>query len=70
MTVGVVVCEGVTPDFTKRTPAECELRCKCCIKLKIELSEALSELKSAKETIIILKDELDISNLSEYNTST
>jgi hypothetical protein len=42
------VYEGVIPDFTKRTQEESELGCGCCIKLKLELSEAVSELKAAK----------------------
>jgi hypothetical protein len=51
MAAATVVYEDVIPDFTKRTPEESKLECGCCIKLKLELSEAVSELKSAKEII-------------------
>ena len=43
-----VVCKGAIQVFTKRTQGESELGCECCIKLKLELSEAVSQLKSAK----------------------
>ena len=62
--------EDANPDFTKRTPEECDLGCECCIKLKVELSEVVSELKSAKEIIRNLKEDLDKANPSEYNAST
>ena len=55
MAAATVVYEGAIPDFTKRTPEESELRWECCNKLKLELSEAVSELTSAKEIIRILK---------------
>ena len=42
------VYEGVIPDFTKRTPEESELECEYYIKLKLELSEAVSALQSAE----------------------
>jgi hypothetical protein len=51
----VVVYEGAIPDSTKRTPEESKLGCECFTKLKLELSEAVSELKSAKEIMRILK---------------
>jgi hypothetical protein len=38
--------------------------------LKLELIEAVSELKSAKEIIRILKEDLDMANLSKHNAST
>jgi len=43
-----VVYEDVFPDFTKRTPEESELECEYYIKLKLELSEAVSALQSAE----------------------
>jgi len=46
------------------------IECECCVKLKLELSEAVSELKPAKETIRILKEDLDMANSSEHNAST
>jgi len=55
MAEAAVVCEGAISDFTKGTPEENELGCECCFKLKLELSETVSELKSAKEIIRILK---------------
>jgi hypothetical protein len=66
----MVVNEGVIPDFTKRTIEESELGCECCTKLKLELSEAVSELKYAKEIIRILQEDLDMANSFEHNTST
>ena len=53
----------------KRTPAVSELGCECCIKMNLELSEAVSELKSSKEIIRILNEDLDMANLSELNAS-
>jgi hypothetical protein len=47
MVAATVLYVGAIPDFTKRTPEECKLGCECCIPLKVELSEAVSELKSA-----------------------
>jgi hypothetical protein len=38
--------------------------------MKMELNEAVSELKSAKEIIRILKDDLDMANFSEHNALT
>jgi hypothetical protein len=54
----------VIPDFTKRTPEESKLGCECYIKLKLELNEAVSELKSAKESMRILREDLDMVNSS------
>jgi hypothetical protein len=64
------VYEGAIPDFTKRTPEESKLGCECCTKLKVELSEGVSELTSAKEIIRALKEDLDMAKSSEHNTLT
>jgi hypothetical protein len=69
MAADVVVYEGVIPDFTKRTPEESKLGCECCTKLKLELSAAVSELKSVKEIIGFLKEDLDMANSPEHNAS-
>jgi hypothetical protein len=57
MAADTIVFEDVIPDFTKRTPEESELGCECCNKLELELSEAVSELKSAKDSIRIQKED-------------
>jgi hypothetical protein len=51
-------------------PEESELGCECCTELKLELSEAVSELKSAKEIIGILKEDLVMANTSKHNALT
>jgi hypothetical protein len=70
MAVATLVYEDVIPDFTKRTPEESKLECVSCIKVQLDLCEAVSELKSAKEFIRILKENLDTANSSEHNAST
>lgn len=70
MVAATVVYENVIPDFTKRAPEEIELECECCIKLKLELSEGVSELKSAKEITRILQEDSDMANSSDHNAST
>jgi hypothetical protein len=40
--------------------------CKCCIKLQPDLSEAASELKSAKEIITIQLEELNSQTVGTY----
>jgi len=42
MAAATGVYEGVIPDFSKRTQEESKLGCECCIKMKMELSEAVS----------------------------
>jgi hypothetical protein len=64
-----VVYQGVFADFTEITPEEIELECECCIKLKLELSETVSEVKSAIEIIRIPKENLDMANSSKHETS-
>ena len=70
MAVVTVECEGAIPDFTNKITEESELGRECCIKLKVELSEAVSELKSAEDIIRILKEDLDMANSPKYNAST
>jgi hypothetical protein len=67
MAAAMVVYEGVIPDFTKRTPEESKLGCECCTKLKLELRTAVSELKSVKEIIRILEEDLDMANSPVHN---
>ena len=43
------VCEGADPDHIKKTPKKANYNVK--VKLKLEISETVSELKSAKEII-------------------
>jgi len=48
MAAATVVYEDVIADFTKRPPEESKLERECCIKLKLELSEAVSALQSVE----------------------
>jgi hypothetical protein len=57
-------------EISQKEQEESELGCECCIKLKLELSETVSELKSAKKIVRILKEDLDMANSSEHNAST
>jgi len=67
MAAAIVVYECAIPDFTKRTQEESKLGCECCTKLKLELSEPVSQLTSAKEIIRTLKENLDMAKSSEHN---
>ena len=40
--------------------------CRCCIKLKHDLQEAITELKSTREIIKILQEELDTARTMEH----
>jgi hypothetical protein len=46
-----------------------KLGCECFAKLKLELSDIVSELKSAKEFVRILNEDSDMTNSSEHNAS-
>jgi hypothetical protein len=61
-----VHCEGVTPIFKETSPESCEVMCQCCIKLKLDLQEATSELTSSKEITKILQEELDTARTMEH----
>ena len=52
MAATTVVYEGVTPDFTKRTPEESKLGCKCCTKLKLELNVVPSDMHWSTSSFI------------------
>jgi hypothetical protein len=58
--------EGVPPIFKENSPESCEVMCQCCIKLKLDLQEAILELKSTREIIKILQDELDTTRTMEH----
>jgi hypothetical protein len=60
-----VHCEGVTQIFKENSPEGCEVMCQCCIKLKHDLQEAITELKSTREIIQILQEELDTAKTME-----
>jgi len=69
MATAKVVFEVASSNFTKRATEDSKLGCECCNKLKLEWSETVSELKSAKEIIRILKEGLDMAYLSEHSAS-
>jgi ABC-type ATPase with predicted acetyltransferase domain len=44
-------------DCVNIIEANCDLKCECCIRYKIELTKITSELKSAMKMIEILKEQ-------------
>jgi len=44
-------------DFVNILDEECDLKCQCCAKCKLELTKVTTELKSAMKIIEILKEE-------------
>jgi hypothetical protein len=56
--------------FNELLPNNCKVVCQCCVQLisvKSELQEIISELKSAREIINILREQLDITYTSDLN---
>lgn len=58
-----VYSEGESTIF-KESSVVCQ--CQCCTKLQLDLSEAASELKSAKEIITIQLEELNSQIIGTY----
>jgi hypothetical protein len=66
MAATYVNCEGVTQIFKENSLEGCEVMCQCCIKLKHDLQEDITELKSTREIIKILQEELDTARTTEH----
>jgi predicted metal-dependent TIM-barrel fold hydrolase len=60
MADGMVVESSDTPKTTNELVKNLERKCQCCVKLELEIGNITFELKTAREILEVLKEELDI----------
>jgi hypothetical protein len=65
--VNTLYNEDTELDLNKIQQYECANKCQCCFTLQSELNDVRIELKSAKDIINILKEDLDLVKQYDHN---